>query len=155
MLIATALVSPFVPARAVDPEKAPSPAAPATDVPAAPAPAAPKEAAPITVENSLVKVFSTIRYPDPYKPWTKQAPSEVTGSGVVIDGNRILTNAHVVNYAGQIQVQANQAGDKVSATVEAIALGIDLAILKLDDNAFSIRTRPSNAKNSCLKSRTP
>src|SRR5690348_8067581 len=50
------------------------------------------------VENSVVKVFSTVRYPDFFKPWTKQAPSEVTGTGVVIEGKRILSNAHVVLY---------------------------------------------------------
>jgi S1-C subfamily serine protease len=83
-----------------------------------------------------VKVFSTVRYPDPYKPWTKQSPEEQTGSGVVIKGKRLLTNAHVVNYASQVQIQANQAGDKISATVEAIAPGIDLAVLKLEDEKF-------------------
>ena len=88
------------------------------------------------LENSVVKVFSTARYPDIYRPWTKQAPTDVTGSGVVIEGKRILSNAHVVLYASQVQVQANQAGDKFSATVEAIAPGIDLAILKLDDEKF-------------------
>lgn len=61
---------------------------------------------------------------------------EISGSGVVIEGHRILTNAHVVLYAGQIQVQANQSGDKISATVESIAPGIDLAVLKLDDDSF-------------------
>jgi S1-C subfamily serine protease len=89
-----------------------------------------------TIENSVVKVFSTVRRPDLFKPWTKQAPSDISGSGVVIEGKRILTNAHVVLYASQIQVQANQAGDKVSATVEAVAPGIDLAVLKLDDESF-------------------
>ena len=93
------------------------------------------EAAP-SIENSVVKVFSTMRYPDPFKPWTKQAPTEATASGVVIEGNRILTNAHAVLYASQVQVQANAAGDKVSATVVAIAPGIDLAVLKLDDATF-------------------
>jgi S1-C subfamily serine protease len=88
------------------------------------------------VENSVVKVFCTVRYPDLYRPWTKQAPTEVTGSGGVIEGKRILTSAHVVLYASQVQVQANQAGDKVSATVEAVAPGIDLAVLKLDDETF-------------------
>lgn len=88
------------------------------------------------VANAVVKVFATARAPDPFKPWTKQAPSEVTGSGVVIEGNRILTNAHVVQYASQIQIQANQAGDKVRATVLAIAPGIDLAVLKLDDESY-------------------
>jgi S1-C subfamily serine protease len=88
------------------------------------------------VSGSVVKVFSTVRYPDPYKPWTKQSPSEVSGSGVVIEKKRILSNAHVVLYASQVQVQANQSGDKISATVEAIAPGIDLAILKVDDESF-------------------
>jgi len=88
------------------------------------------------VENSVVKVFSTMRYPDPFKPWTKQAPAEATGSGVVIEGKRILTNAHVVLYASQVQVQASAAGDKVSASVVAVAPGIDLAVLQLDDPSF-------------------
>ena len=98
--------------------------------------AAPAPAVPANVENAVVKVFSTLRYPDPFKPWTKQAPSEVTGSGVVIEGKRILTNAHVVLYASQVQIQANQAGDKLSATVVAVAPGIDLAVLQLDDESF-------------------
>ncbi|MDD2764213.1 MAG: trypsin-like peptidase domain-containing protein [Opitutaceae bacterium] len=88
------------------------------------------------VENSVVKVFATMRYPDFGRPWTKQSPTEVTASGVVIEGKRILTNAHAVLYASQVQVQANQAGDKISATVAAIAPGIDLAVLTLDDESF-------------------
>ena len=50
------------------------------------------------VENSVVKIFATVRYPDPYKPWSKQAPHDITGSGAVIEGRRIITNAHVVLY---------------------------------------------------------
>ena len=89
-----------------------------------------------TVENSVVKIFSTVRRPDLGKPWTKQSPTEISGSGIVIEGKRILTNAHVVLYASQVQVQANQSGDKVSATVEMVAPGIDLAVLKLEDASF-------------------
>lgn len=87
-------------------------------------------------ETAVVKVFATSRFPDPYRPWTKQNPREGSGSGVIIEGKRILTNAHVVSYASQVQVQANQSGDKISATVESIAPGIDLAVLKLDDESF-------------------
>ncbi len=89
-----------------------------------------------SLENSVVKIFSTMRYPDPFKPWAKQAPSEATASGVVIEGKRILTNAHAVLYASQVQIQANAAGDKLSASVLAIAPGIDLAVLQLDDPSF-------------------
>lgn len=95
-----------------------------------------EDAASSVVEKSVVKVFATVRDADPYRPWTKGPPTEMTGSGVVIDGKRILTNAHVVGYASQVQVQANEAGVKIPATVEAIAPGIDLAILKLESEEF-------------------
>ena len=98
--------------------------------------AAPAPATGSAVENSVVKVFSTVRGPELMKPWTKQEPREISGTGMVIEGRRILTNAHVVLYASQVQIQANQAGDKISATVEAVAQGIDLALLKLDDETF-------------------
>ena len=88
------------------------------------------------IANTVVKVFSTVRYPDFFRPWAKESPTEITGSGVVIEGKRILTCAHMVLYASQVQVQANQAGDKIPATVEFIAPGIDLAVLKLDDPTF-------------------
>jgi S1-C subfamily serine protease len=121
-------------------------AADAKPIPGAPKPVA---AVPTNIENAVVKVFSTLRYPDPFRPWSKQAPSEVTASGVVIDGKRILTNAHVVLYASQVQIQANQAGDKISATVVGVAPGIDLAILKLDDDSF-FKSHPPIARASTL-----
>ena len=88
------------------------------------------------VEDSVVKIFSTIRTPDTSRPWAKQSPQEATGSGVIIEGRRILTNAHVVQYASQVLVQANQAGDKIPAEVVAVAPGIDLAVLKLEDEGL-------------------
>ena len=109
----------------------PLPVAPAT-----PTTAAPATPATSTVENSVVKIFATTRGPDLGKPWTKSSPREVSGTGMVIEGKRILTNAHIVLYSSQVQVQANQSGDKLSATVEYIAPGIDLAVLKLEDETF-------------------
>jgi S1-C subfamily serine protease len=99
--------------------------------------------------NSVVRVFATARYPDISRPWIKQAPREVTGSGVVIEGKRILTTAHVILYAGQVQIQANQSGDKLSASVEYCSPGIDLAVLKLDDESF-FETHPALDRSSVL-----
>jgi S1-C subfamily serine protease len=107
------------------------------------------------VENSVVKIFSTVRYPDPYKPWSKQSPVDMVGTGVVIKGKRILTNAHVVSYASDVQIQANQAGDKLSATVEYIAPGIDLAVLKLDDESFFDTHPPLDADKSLPQIKDP
>ena len=137
------LMVPISTLRAQTPDAAPAPAAPA------PAPAAPAPATGSSIENSVVKVFSTVRGPDLLKPWTKQAPREISGTGMVIEGKRILTNAHVVLYAGQVQIQANQAGDKISATVEAVAPGIDLAVLKLEDATF-FDTHPALPRASAL-----
>jgi len=114
----------------------PTPVLPAAAKTAAPAPDLP------AVENSVVKIFATIRRPDPYKPWTKAAPVPVTGSGVIIEGRRILTNAHVVGYASQVEVQASQSGDKVPARVIALARGLDLAVLELEDPSFFDKRPP-------------
>jgi S1-C subfamily serine protease len=132
-LAAQAPAAEKTPAAATPPPPAVAPAVSATPVTPAAAPA-PAKTNP--VENSVVKIFATLRAPDPFKPWTKQAPRDVTGTGVVIEGKRILTNAHVALYASQMQVQANQSGDKLPATIEFIAPGIDLAVLKLEDESF-------------------
>jgi S1-C subfamily serine protease len=85
------------------------------------------------IEQSVVKVIVTKRAPDFFRPWTKAAPDKVAGSGVVIEGNRILTNAHVVMHASQVFVQMRKGGDQLSANVVGIGPGIDLAMLKLAD----------------------
>ena len=53
---------------------------------------------------------------------------------MVIEGKRDQRARRA--YASQVQIQANAAGDKLSATVLAIAPGIDLAVLQLDDQSF-------------------
>jgi S1-C subfamily serine protease len=83
------------------------------------------------VRDSVVKVHSSQRAPDFLRPWTKQAVRELSGTGVVLPGGRILTNAHVVNYASQVYVQPYQSSDKLRANVRALGVGIDLALLEL------------------------
>jgi S1-C subfamily serine protease len=89
-----------------------------------------------TIRDLVVKIHATHHRPDLFRPWTKMTPQQVKGSGVVIDGKRILTNAHVVKYASQIYVQPNQSANYFSARVEAITPGMDLAVLQLDDETF-------------------
>jgi S1-C subfamily serine protease len=88
------------------------------------------------VRDLVVKIHAVRRTPDLLRPWTKLNPVQVSGSGVVIEGKRILTNAHVVQYATQIYVQPNQSADRLAAEVVAIAPGIDLALLRLEDESF-------------------
>src|SRR5206468_10635685 len=107
------------------------------------------------VENSVVKIFATLRQPDPTKPWAKKEPSDITASGTVISGKRILTNAHVVQYASEVQVQANQAGDKLPAIIRAVGPGIDLAVLELEDQKFFDSHAPLPFRKSLPDSKDP
>jgi S1-C subfamily serine protease len=93
-----------------------------------------------SIRKSVVKIHSKLRTPDLLRPWAKQPAREISGTGAIIDGHRILTNAHVVLYASQIMVQADRSTERIQAEVEAIAPGIDLAILKVrDESLFEAR----------------
>jgi len=88
------------------------------------------------VTDVLVKLHVTQRSPDLARPWTKANPTKASGSGVIIDGKRILTNAHVVLHASQVFVQSNQSTEKVTAKVQFIAPDLDLAIVTVKDESF-------------------
>src|SRR5918996_2202097 len=88
------------------------------------------------IRDLVVKIHAVHHTPDVLRPWTKNSPQQVKGYGVVIEGKRILTNAHVVRYASQIYVQPNQSAQRIPARVEAITPSMDLAVLKLDDESF-------------------
>jgi S1-C subfamily serine protease len=94
------------------------------------------------IADSVVKVYATCRVPDFVRPWNKGNPQEASGSGVVLDGKRILTNSHVVLYASQIFVQGHQSTERVPAKVTAIAPGLDLAVIQPTDAAFFARRPP-------------
>jgi S1-C subfamily serine protease len=93
-------------------------------------------------EDSVVRVFASLRLPNPVRPWSKQNPVEVMGTGVVIDGKTVLTNAHIVLYAGEVFVQAPRGGDRMAAKVASIGPGIDLATLTLEDETFFEKRPP-------------
>src|SRR5919106_5288628 len=89
-----------------------------------------------SIRDLVVKIHAIHHTPDLLRPWSRNTPQQIKGSGVVIEGNRILTNAHVVRYASQIYVQPNQSSQHLPARVDAITPSMDLAILKLDDQTF-------------------
>ena len=93
------------------------------------------------IGDSVVKIYATRREPDFVRPWSKSNPQEVAGSGAIIEGKRILTAAHMVLYASQILVQPNQSTERVPASVVAVAPGVDLAVIKLE-NPSSSRAGP-------------
>ena len=85
------------------------------------------------VRDSLVKIYTVQTEADYVNPWNMGSPSTITGSGCVIEGNRILTNAHVVSDQTFIQVRLHGRSEKHRAEVVAVSHEADLALLRVDD----------------------
>ena len=94
------------------------------------------------LEEAIVKVYAVYSAYDYDMPWQLSRQDRGVGSGCVISGERILTNAHVV--ADQTFIQVKRAGhaEKYNATVEVVAHECDLALLKVDDPAFFVGVKP-------------
>jgi S1-C subfamily serine protease len=88
------------------------------------------------VRRSMVKIYCVQNEPDYGNPWNMKGPESFSGSGCVIEGNRILTNAHVVSNPTFIQVRRNGQSQKHEAKIIAISHDADLALLGVDDPSF-------------------
>jgi S1-C subfamily serine protease len=91
----------------------------------------------------VVRVYSTYQDPDYECPWQNVAPHGSTGSGVIVGPGRILTGAHVVANSTFVQVQKQDDPTKVAARVLAISHDCDLALLQVDDKAFTRGIKPA------------
>jgi S1-C subfamily serine protease len=93
-------------------------------------------------ERAVVKIFVTKQQYDFTQPWQRSAPEKSSGSGAIIDSNRILTCAHVVEFGEFIEVRKAKDSRKYIATVQYIAPEYDLAILRVDDARFFNKVSP-------------
>jgi S1-C subfamily serine protease len=87
------------------------------------------------IEDSIVKIYTVFKSPSYDTPWNSSI-HRANGSGAIIDGKRILTNAHVVANNTFLEVQRNGDTKKYKAYVEFISHQADLALLKVDDERF-------------------
>ncbi|MFC1521647.1 PDZ domain-containing protein [Elusimicrobiota bacterium] len=94
------------------------------------------------VKNSVVQFFTVSKKPSYYQPWDTGYQQNFGGSGCIIKGNRVITNAHVVS--DQVYVQLRKAGEtkKYTAQVEHVAHDSEVAILKVADPSFFKGTKP-------------
>ncbi|MCD4667442.1 MAG: trypsin-like peptidase domain-containing protein [Sulfurimonas sp.] len=88
-----------------------------------------------SVEESIVKIYTVSKLPNYTTPWNSSIRRS-HGSGSIISGNRILTNAHVVADETFIEVKRDGDTRKYEAEVEFISHQADLALLKLKDKSF-------------------
>jgi S1-C subfamily serine protease len=88
------------------------------------------------IQNSLVRITATEVEPDYKAPWNSGAIQRGVGAGFVIDGNRIMTNAHVVSNSRYLTVEREGDPKKYPATVLFVAHDCDLALLKVETPNF-------------------
>lgn len=87
-------------------------------------------------EESVIQIVVFSQQPDWDEPWNNRPVSRSSGTGFAIEGNRIMTNAHVVKWAKQILVRRYQDPQPFQARVAYIGHDCDLAILEVDEPAF-------------------
>ncbi len=99
------------------------------------------------LNGSVVKIYTVFNSYDYDRPWQMVGQDSCSGSGCIISGKRILTNAHVV--ADQTFIQVKKAGDarKYTAKVEVVAHESDLALLRVEDETFFAGVSPIKIGN--------
>lgn len=88
------------------------------------------------IQDSVIKIYTTQAAPDYFTPWRLLTPRQSSGSGAVIAGNRILTNAHVVANASYVQAQKHNDPQRYQARVIFVSHEADLALITVDEPGF-------------------
>ncbi len=86
--------------------------------------------------DAVLKIYATQLISDYGTPWKAGSSRTVSGSGFVIAGHRILTNAHVVSDATFLQVRRYGESERVPARVLYASNEADLALLTVDQPGF-------------------
>jgi len=111
------------------------PGTPTQNVVAVPVPIAPPQPnGPI--QKSLVRITATEVAPDYRAPWNAGMLGRGIGAGFVIDGDRVMTNAHVVSNSRYLTVERDGDPDKYPAKVLFVAHDCDLALITVDSPNF-------------------
>lgn len=92
--------------------------------------------------TSIVKLHTSASISNYKYPWQTSKVFKYVGSGAIIEGNRILTSAHVVSGARFLEVQKENDPKKYIAIVKYISHQADLAIVEVKDKTFFNETKP-------------
>jgi len=88
------------------------------------------------LRQAVVQINFVSREPDWSQPWQYDRQHSGTGSGVIIDGQRILTNAHVVADSTYLTVRRSGDVKRWPVRVEFVANDGEIALLKVEDPDF-------------------
>lgn len=94
------------------------------------------------IEDSIVKVFVTKQEFNFSEPWKREKVKRSTATGFIIEGGKIITNAHAVANHKYIQVRFVNNPSKINVELEYISDDYDLAILKFTDEYDKSNLKP-------------
>lgn len=86
--------------------------------------------------KAVLKLFVVSAEPNFAQPWQVRPQRSSTGSAFVLDGRRIVTNAHVVASAKTVYARRSGVPKKFPCRVLCCGHTVDLALLAVDDEAF-------------------
>ncbi len=93
-------------------------------------------------ERSVIQIITFAQQPVWDAPWRFDAVRRMGGSGFVVRGKRIMTNAHVVSWGRQVIVRRYQDPHPYVAEVEYVGHDCDLALLTVEDPRFFENLEP-------------
>lgn len=93
-------------------------------------------------DESLLRVHSTVQYPDIRHPWLKKPPFTRDGLGTVIAGGRILVTADMAAHTTCIDLETPDKRIHATASVEAVDEECNLAILRPSGEEIMKSRRP-------------
>ena len=89
-----------------------------------------------TFDKSVVMIRSVSQNFDYVTPWKQMTMAQGVGSGFIIEGNLILTNAHNVSNNKYIEIKKQNLPKRYPAVVTFVAHDCDLATLTVLDQSF-------------------
>ncbi len=92
-------------------------------------------------KQAIVKIYTVSKTPNYLEPWSSTMRRS-SGSGAIIPGHRILTNAHVVANHTFIEVQRYGDRKRYIARVLSVSHQADLALLGVEDEEFFFGIEP-------------
>lgn len=95
-----------------------------------------------------VKIFTTATEYDYAEPWKAPSVKTWTGSGFAIDGDKIITNAHVAGGSVFLEVQLANDSVRYEAKLKSVGHDCDLAILEVDKSEFWEKARSVTIANT-------
>ena len=81
-------------------------------------------------QNNTVRITSTVQTPYFYSPWLWKRPQQISGQGIIISENTVLTLASIVRNAKLIELKIGSEPIPTPMKVKAIDIDANLAILE-------------------------